>query len=110
MDLAALRSGWIMGSWEHSPAMLPAPPCDFAARPLCCPSLRAARGRSIISNATRWTTFQKLLPAAELPETEKLFLERYRPSPSFLSIHMGEAPAPASACHWRRLLVPSPLP
>eukprot|EP00873_Tetraselmis_striata_P044416 jgi/Tetstr1/464680/TSEL_009432.t1 len=50
---------------------------------------REIRGRSIISNATRWTTFQKLLPVEKLPETEKLFLQRYRASPSFLSIHMA---------------------
>lgn len=48
----------------------------------------------MVSNATRWATFQDMMPPDELPEMEKLFLQRYTLSPSFVSIHMG---APTNA-------------
>ena len=49
---------------------------------------RTLRARSIISNATRWDTFGRLLPEAQVPKEEVEFRGRYKKSPSFLSIHM----------------------
>ncbi|EEC68393.1 hypothetical protein OsI_36549 [Oryza sativa Indica Group] len=45
--------------------------------------------KTVISNATRWDTFGKLLKVEELPEEEKNFQKNYVKAPSFLSIHMG---------------------
>ncbi|GAQ80118.1 carotenoid isomerase [Klebsormidium nitens] len=50
---------------------------------------REYKGKTIISNATRWDTFEKLLEPENMPDAEKKFQTRYRKSPSFLSIHMG---------------------
>ncbi|MBW4683019.1 MAG: carotene isomerase [Microcoleus vaginatus WJT46-NPBG5] len=47
------------------------------------------RAKRIISNATRWDTFEKLLPAEQMPVAEKKWQERYKKSPSFLSLHLG---------------------
>ncbi|MBD0302245.1 MAG: carotene isomerase [Tolypothrix sp. T3-bin4] len=46
-------------------------------------------GKRIVSNATRWDTFENLLPAEEMPLSEKKWQQRYKKSPSFLSLHMG---------------------
>lgn len=43
----------------------------------------------MVSNATRWDTFEGLMPKRELPKSEQLFRARYKKSPSFLSVHMG---------------------
>ncbi|XP_078172358.1 prolycopene isomerase, chloroplastic-like [Carex rostrata] len=56
----------------------------------------------VISNATRWDTFGKLLKKEELPEEEKNFQKRYVKAPSFLSIHMGVKASvlpPDTDCH-----------
>ncbi|MBE9191278.1 carotene isomerase [Gloeocapsopsis crepidinum LEGE 06123] len=45
--------------------------------------------KRIISNATRWDTFEKLLPADEMPAAERKWQQRYQKSPSFLSLHLG---------------------
>lgn len=45
--------------------------------------------KTIISNATRWDTFGKLVQGDELPEEEKNFQKLYVKAPSFLSIHMA---------------------
>jgi prolycopene isomerase len=45
--------------------------------------------KKIISNATRWDTFEKLLPPEHLPANEKNWQQRYKKSPSFLSLHLG---------------------
>ncbi|MGC1394832.1 MAG: carotenoid isomerase [Coleofasciculaceae cyanobacterium] len=45
--------------------------------------------KRIISNATRWDTFEKLLPAEEMPTAEKKWRTRYEKSASFLSLHLG---------------------
>jgi prolycopene isomerase len=68
--------------------------------------------KRIVSNATRWDTFEKLLPADAKPNREKRWQQRYRKSPSFLSLHLGVradiVPADA-ACHhimvdeWERM-------
>jgi prolycopene isomerase len=47
------------------------------------------RAKRIISNATRWDTFEKLLPPKHLPQSEKNWQSRYQKSPSFLSLHLG---------------------
>jgi prolycopene isomerase len=47
------------------------------------------RGKRIVSNATRWDTFEQLLSATELPAAEKKWQQRYQKSPSFLSLHLG---------------------
>ncbi|MFM7405784.1 MAG: carotenoid isomerase [Cuspidothrix sp.] len=45
--------------------------------------------KRIVSNATRWDTFTKLLPPENLPPNEKTWQQRYEKSPSFLSLHIG---------------------
>ncbi len=64
--------------------------------------------KKIISNATRWDTFggegakKPLVSPNHTPISEKKWLKRYKPSPSFLSIHLGvlnEAIPPNSHCH-----------
>lgn len=47
------------------------------------------RAKRIISNATRWDTFEKLLPAEQMPAAERKWQQRYQKSPSFLSLHLG---------------------
>lgn len=60
------------------------------------------RGKRIVSNATRWDTFGKLIPPEFIPRAERKWRERYQKSPSFLSLHLGvEASVlpPESDCH-----------
>ncbi|PZV19366.1 MAG: carotene isomerase [Leptolyngbya sp.] len=60
------------------------------------------RAKRIVSNATRWDTFEKLLPAEKMPVAEKKWQQRYRKSPSFLSLHLGvkaEALPWGTECH-----------
>jgi prolycopene isomerase len=60
------------------------------------------RAKQIVSNATRWDTFDKLLPPEEMPSAEKKWRQRYEKSPSFLSLHLGvEAKVlpPGTECH-----------
>jgi prolycopene isomerase len=60
------------------------------------------RGKRIVSNATRWDTFEQLLPATEMPRNEKNWQQNYQKSPSFLSLHIGvkESVLPAGTeCH-----------
>ncbi|MBW4686564.1 MAG: carotene isomerase [Komarekiella atlantica HA4396-MV6] len=47
------------------------------------------RGKRIVSNATRWDTFEQLLSAKEIPHNEKKWQQNYQKSPSFLSLHLG---------------------
>lgn len=47
------------------------------------------RGKRIISNATRWDTLGKLIPAENIPPSEKKWRSNYQKSPSFLSLHLG---------------------
>lgn len=47
------------------------------------------RARRIVSNATRWDTFGKLIPEKMMPSSEKKWRQRYQKSPSFLSLHLG---------------------
>ncbi|KAM7499988.1 hypothetical protein LguiA_024402 [Lonicera macranthoides] len=58
--------------------------------------------KTIISNATRWDTFGKLLKKEDLPKEEENFQKVYVKAPSFLSIHMGvkaEILPPDTDCH-----------
>ncbi len=58
--------------------------------------------RRVISNATRWDTFGTLVDAAHTPEAERTWRRRYKPSPSFLSLHLGvkaEAIPPGTHVH-----------
>lgn len=60
------------------------------------------RGKRIVSNATRWDTFEQLLPAEVMPHNEKKWQQNYQKSPSFLSLHIGvkESVLPAGTeCH-----------
>lgn len=45
----------------------------------------------IVSNATRWDTFGKLLAPEKTPPKEQKWQQRYQKSPSFLSLHLGVA-------------------
>ncbi|NET31777.1 MAG: carotene isomerase [Cyanothece sp. SIO1E1] len=47
------------------------------------------RAQRIVSNATRWDTFDKLLSQTPLPAKEQRWRQRYQKSPSFLSLHLG---------------------
>ncbi|CAA6658460.1 unnamed protein product [Spirodela intermedia] len=72
--------------------------------------------KTVISNATRWDTFGKLLKVDELPKEEENFQRIYVKSPSFLSMHLGvkaEVLPPDTDCHhfvleddWERLEEP----
>lgn len=56
----------------------------------------------IVSNSTRWDTFEKLLPASKMPKAERKWQQRYQKSPSFISLHLGvEAKVllPDTECH-----------
>nr|BAL27716.1 carotenoid isomerase [Calendula officinalis] len=58
--------------------------------------------KTIISNATRWDTFGKLLKKQDIPKEEENFQKVYIKAPSFLSIHMGvkaEVLPPDTDCH-----------
>jgi prolycopene isomerase len=60
------------------------------------------RAKRIVSNATRWDTFEKLLPSEAMPVTEKKWQQRYQQSPSFLSLHLGvraDLLPPGTECH-----------
>jgi prolycopene isomerase len=60
------------------------------------------QAKRIVSNATRWDTFEKLLPAEEMPAAERKWRKRYEKSPSFLSLHLGveaEVLPPGTECH-----------
>nr|Q52QW3.1 RecName: Full=Prolycopene isomerase 1, chloroplastic; Short=CrtISO1; AltName: Full=Carotenoid isomerase 1; AltName: Full=OcrtISO22; Flags: Precursor [Oncidium hybrid cultivar]AAX84688.1 carotenoid isomerase [Oncidium hybrid cultivar] len=72
--------------------------------------------KTVISNATRWDTFGKLLKVEDIPQEEKNFKKIYLKAPSFLSIHMGVKAfvlPPDTDCHhfilednWGRLELP----
>jgi hypothetical protein len=44
-------------------------------------------GKCVVSNATRWDTFGRLLTF--IPDNEAKFRERYTKSPSFITLHLG---------------------
>lgn len=60
------------------------------------------RAKRIVSNATRWDTFEHLLPREAMPAAEQKWQQRYQKSPSFLSLHLGvkaEALPVGTECH-----------
>jgi prolycopene isomerase len=70
------------------------------------------RAKKIVSNATRWDTFEKLLPKDQMPLAEQKWQRRYEKSPSFLSLHLGvkaEVLPLGTECHhilledWQRM-------
>jgi len=70
------------------------------------------RARRVVSNATRWDTFSGdnpapgLVDAAHTPRAETTWLRRYKPSPSFLSLHLGvEASVVPEGFHCHHLLL-----
>ncbi|MFM7674364.1 MAG: carotenoid isomerase [Synechococcus sp.] len=75
------------------------------------------RARRVVSNATRWDTFagaaggegsvnQPLVDATHTPAAEARWRRRYRPSSSFLSLHLGvEASVIPEGFHCHHLLL-----
>ncbi|EDX75881.1 carotene isomerase [Coleofasciculus chthonoplastes PCC 7420] len=60
------------------------------------------RAKRVVSNATRWDTFDKLLPSEQMPASEEKWQQRYQKSPSFLSLHLGveeKVFPPGTECH-----------
>ncbi|MGV2830327.1 carotenoid isomerase [Myxosarcina sp. GI1(2024)] len=58
--------------------------------------------KRIVSNATRWDTFGKLVPPEHVPQAEKKWQQRYKKSPSFLNLHLGvktEVLPQGTECH-----------
>lgn len=56
----------------------------------------------IVSNATRWDTFNTLLDQGALPTSEHRWQSRYTQAPSFLSLHLGvraDVIPPDTNCH-----------
>jgi prolycopene isomerase len=56
----------------------------------------------IVSNATRWDTFNQLLDRDRLPDSEQRWQSRYVPAPSFVSLHLGvraDVIPPDTDCH-----------
>jgi prolycopene isomerase len=73
---------------------------------------KICQAKRIVSNATRWDTFEKLLPKSEMPSAEQKWQQRYQKSPSFFSLHLGvkaDVLPPATECHhilledWNRM-------
>ncbi len=64
------------------------------------------RARRVVSNATRWDTFGGLVDAEHTPASETTWRRRYKPSPSFLSLHLGiEARVVPEGFHCHHLLL-----
>jgi prolycopene isomerase len=75
------------------------------------------QARRVVSNATRWDTFagdpaaegsvaHPLVDAAHTPEAERTWRRRYRPSSSFLSLHLGvDAAVVPDGFHCHHLLL-----
>lgn len=64
------------------------------------------RARRVVSNATRWDTFGSLIDADHTPAAELTWRRRYKPSPSFLSLHLGiDAAIVPSGFHCHHLLL-----
>jgi prolycopene isomerase len=60
------------------------------------------RAKRIVSNATRWDTFEKLIAKDKMTRSEQKWQQRYQKSPSFFSLHLGvkaEVLPPGTECH-----------
>lgn len=73
---------------------------------------RIVRARAVISNATRWDTFKRLVDQEDVPQSEIDFFQRYKKSPSFVTAHIvvSAAAIPGGTyCHnivledWRKM-------
>ncbi|KAG9144909.1 hypothetical protein Leryth_026722 [Lithospermum erythrorhizon] len=63
---------------------------------------REFSAKTVISNATRWDTFGKLVKGENLPKDEENFQKAYVKAPSFLSMHVGvkaKVLPPDTDCH-----------
>ncbi|MFU8884925.1 MAG: carotenoid isomerase [Cyanobacteriota bacterium] len=62
--------------------------------------------RRVVSNATRWDTFGGLVDQEHTPKSETTWRRRYKPSPSFLSLHLGiDATVVPEGFHCHHLLL-----
>ena len=62
--------------------------------------------RRVVSNATRWDTFGGLVDQEHTPKAETTWRRRYKPSPSFLSLHLGiDAAVVPEGFHCHHLLL-----
>ncbi len=75
---------------------------------------KVIRAKKVVSNATRWDTFsgegskQALVNATNTPKREKVWRKRYKPAPSFLSLHLGvQSEAIPKGMHCHNLLLDS---
>ena len=61
---------------------------------------RVFRGKAVVSNATRWDTFERLLAAEEMPEPERLFRWGLS-SHCFSPVHLrySAPPKPSLSCN-----------
>jgi len=50
---------------------------------------REFKAKALISNATRWDTFERMVGEENMSKSETLFRTRYKRAPSFFSLHMG---------------------
>ncbi len=64
------------------------------------------RATRVVSNATRWDTFGALIDDDATPAAERTWRRRYKPSPSFLSLHLGvDASLVPAGTHCHHLLL-----
>ncbi|MGL6282252.1 MAG: carotenoid isomerase, partial [Microcoleaceae cyanobacterium] len=56
---------------------------------VCLTNGQVYQAKRIVSNATRWDTFGKLISEDNIPAKELKWRKRYEKSPSFLSLHLG---------------------
>ncbi|MGL6282183.1 MAG: carotenoid isomerase, partial [Microcoleaceae cyanobacterium] len=69
---------------------------------VCLTNGQVYQAKRIVSNATRWDTFGKLISEDNVPAKELKWRKRYEKSPSFLSLHLGvkaEVLKAGTECH-----------
>ena len=66
------------------------------------------RSKKVISNATRWDTFKRLVEEQSTPQSEAEFFGRYKKSPSFVSAHIVvDAAAIPEGCYCHHIILES---
>jgi len=70
-------------------AILPKTPASDGTVAVKLSNGEVLRSKSVVSNATRWDTFEHLLTDQPTPSSETKWQQRYQRSPSFLSLHLG---------------------
>ena len=60
---------------------------------------RVFRGKAVISNATRWDTFEKLLAQEEMPASERLFRHGHCPVSDYSLCSSHGLPQPCQSQH-----------